>query len=192
MALSALRPEEEGGLFWAAVSGGGGGARCSCLHNEGHCCCGAWHALPVPGVTALRRCALRKCPPTSYVSQESGPIYRLAAGPQNFVIISEPEAAQHVLKKYGTLYAKGLVRELSVFLFGVGFAVAEDEEWKVRRRAVQPGLHKRYISTMVDKVVCPCVVTTHGTAWYGSLALPLPLALALPVSPYHTTAWHTM
>ena len=55
---------------------------------------------------------------------------RLAAGPRNFVIIGEPEAAKHVLKAYGK-YSKGLVAEVAEFLFGSGFAIAEGELWSV-------------------------------------------------------------
>ena len=60
-----------------------------------------------------------------------GPIYRLAAGPRNFVIVSDPAIAKHVLKNYGTKYAKGLVAEVSEFLFGSGFAIAEGSLWTV-------------------------------------------------------------
>jgi hypothetical protein len=64
--------------------------------------------------------------------KESGPIYRLAAGPRNFVIVSDPAMAKHVLRAYGTTYAKGLVAEVAVFLFGSGFAIAEGQLWTVR------------------------------------------------------------
>ena len=59
-----------------------------------------------------------------------GPIYRLAAGPRNFVVVSDPAIAKHVLRNYGK-YAKGLVSEVSEFLFGSGFAIAEGELWTV-------------------------------------------------------------
>lgn len=59
-----------------------------------------------------------------------GPIYRLAAGPRNFVIVSDPAIAKHVLKNYGK-YGKGLVAEVSEFLFGSGFAIAEGSLWTV-------------------------------------------------------------
>lgn len=59
-----------------------------------------------------------------------GPIYRLAAGPRNFVVVSDPAIAKHVLRNYGT-YAKGLVSEVSEFLFGSGFAIAEGPLWTV-------------------------------------------------------------
>lgn len=87
---------------------------------------------------------------------ENGPVYRLAAGPRNFVIVGDPAVAKHVLKGYGTKYSKGLVAEVSEFLFGSGFAIAEDQLWTARRRAVVPSLHKKYLSTMVDRVFCRC------------------------------------
>lgn len=62
---------------------------------------------------------------------EYGPIYRLAAGPRNFVVVSDPAIAKHVLRNYGK-YAKGLVSEVSEFLFGSGFAIAEGPLWTVR------------------------------------------------------------
>ncbi|KAK1400215.1 Carotene epsilon-monooxygenase [Heracleum sosnowskyi] len=84
-----------------------------------------------------------------------GPIYRLAAGPRDFVVVSDPAIAKHVLRNYGR-YAKGLVAEVSEFLFGSGFAIAEGPLWTARRRAVVPSLHKKYLSVMVDRVFCKC------------------------------------
>ncbi|XP_022746498.1 carotene epsilon-monooxygenase, chloroplastic [Durio zibethinus] len=86
---------------------------------------------------------------------EYGRIYRLAAGPRNFVVVSDPAIAKHVLRNYGK-YAKGLVSEVSEFLFGSGFAIADGSLWTVRRRAVVPSLHKKYLSVMVDRVFCKC------------------------------------
>lgn len=84
-----------------------------------------------------------------------GPIYRLASGPRNFVVVSDPAIAKHVLRNYGK-YAKGLVAEVSEFLFGSGFAIAEGPLWTARRRAVVPSLHKKYLSVIVDRVFCKC------------------------------------
>ncbi|XP_050380386.1 carotene epsilon-monooxygenase, chloroplastic [Argentina anserina] len=86
---------------------------------------------------------------------EYGPIYRLAAGPRDFVVVSDPAIAKHVLRNYGK-YAKGLVAEVSEFLFGSGFAIAEGPLWTARRRAVVPSLHKKYLSVIVDRVFCKC------------------------------------
>lgn len=60
-----------------------------------------------------------------------------------------------MLRNYGK-YAKGLVAEVSEFLFGSGFAIAEGPLWTARRRAVVPSLHKRYLSVIVDRVFCRC------------------------------------
>ncbi|KAI8559912.1 hypothetical protein RHMOL_Rhmol04G0212800 [Rhododendron molle] len=87
--------------------------------------------------------------------KEYGPIYRLAAGPRNFVVVSDPAIAKHVLRNYGK-YSKGLVSEVSEFLFGSGLAIAEGQLWTVRRRAVVPSLHKTYLSVIVDRVFCKC------------------------------------
>ncbi|XP_028789984.1 carotene epsilon-monooxygenase, chloroplastic [Neltuma alba] len=99
---------------------------------------------------------------------EYGPIYRLAAGPRNFVVVSDPAVAKHVLKNYGT-YAKGLVSEVSEFLFGSGFAIAEGALWTVRRRAVVPSLHKRYLSVIVDRVFCRCAERLVEKLQYDAL-----------------------
>ncbi|GJN20042.1 hypothetical protein PR202_gb07365 [Eleusine coracana subsp. coracana] len=88
--------------------------------------------------------------------REEGPVYRLAAGPRDFVIVSDPAVAKHVLRGYGSRYEKGLVAEVSEFLFGSGFAIAEGALWTVRRRAVVPSLHKRFLSVMVERVFCKC------------------------------------
>lgn len=91
--------------------------------------------------------------PLFNLMKKYGPIYRLAAGPRNFVVVSDPAIAKHILRNYGK-YAKGLVSEVSEFLFGSGFAIAEGPLWTVRRRAVVPSLHKKYLSVIVDKVFC--------------------------------------
>eukprot|EP00898_Chlorokybus_atmophyticus_P006554 jgi/Chlat1/68/Chrsp1S03031 len=88
----------------------------------------------------------------------SGPVYRLAAGPQDFVVVGDPAVAKHVLRTTGAKYEKGLVAEVSKFLFGDGFAIAEGPLWTARRRAVVPSLHKRYLSTMVDRVFSACAL----------------------------------
>jgi carotene epsilon-monooxygenase len=72
-----------------------------------------------------------------------GSAYLLPTGPvTSFLVLSDPASAKHVLNAYST-YEKGLVREISQFLFGKGFVVADGEPWKVRRRAVSPSLHKK-------------------------------------------------
>ncbi len=45
--------------------------------------------------------------------------------------------------------------QVSKFLFGEGFAVAGGEQWRSRRRAVNPSLHRAYLETMIDRVFGP-------------------------------------
>lgn len=73
---------------------------------------------------------------------ESGPVYLLPTGPvSSFLVISDPAAAKHVLR--GTdnptknIYEKGLVAEVSKFLFGEGFAISGG--WVVGRGAGTAG-----------------------------------------------------
>lgn len=88
--------------------------------------------------------------------EESGPCYLLPTGPvTNFLVLSDPDMAKHVLRDY-TNYQKGLVSEISNFLFGDGFATAEGDLWKARRKAVGPSLHKQYLETMVDRNFSEC------------------------------------
>lgn len=79
--------------------------------------------------------------------QESGPVYLLPTGPvSSFLVISDPAAAKHVLRSTDNpqrnIYEKGLVAEVAKFLFGEGFAIAGGEQWRARRRAVAPSLHR--------------------------------------------------
>ncbi|EFJ43400.1 hypothetical protein VOLCADRAFT_83281 [Volvox carteri f. nagariensis] len=92
--------------------------------------------------------------------QESGPVYLLPTGPvSSFLVISDPAAAKHVLRatdnSQRNIYNKGLVAEVSQFLFGKGFAVAGGDDWKVRRRAVGPSLHRAYLEAMLVRVFGP-------------------------------------
>lgn len=92
---------------------------------------------------------------------ETGPVYLLPTGPiSSFLVVSDPEAAKHVLRSSDNpqrpIYNKGLVAEVSQFLFGEGFAVAGGEQWRVRRRAVSPALHRQYLEAMIERVFAPC------------------------------------
>lgn len=91
---------------------------------------------------------------------ETGPVYLLPTGPiSSFLVVSDPQAAKHVLRSSDNpknpIYNKGLVAEVSKFLFGEGFAVAGGEQWRIRRRAVSPSLHRQYLEAMIDKVFGP-------------------------------------
>ena len=59
--------------------------------------------------------------------------------------------------------------QVSEFLFGDGFAISGGDDWRVRRRAVGPSLHKGYLEAMVSRVFGPSA--QHLAA---KLEVPLP------------------
>ena len=90
------------------------------------------------------------------LANENGRVFLLPTGmSSSFLVVSDPSAAKEILRGY-PLFEKGLVREVSEFLFGDGFAVAEREKWKMRRKVMLPSLHKAYLKAMVERVFAPC------------------------------------
>ena len=88
---------------------------------------------------------------------QSGPVYLLPTGPvTSYVVISDPDCIKQVLFNYGSKYIKGTIAEAGEFLFGLGVALQENEAWKIRRKAVAPSLHRRYVEAMVDRCFGPC------------------------------------
>ena len=79
-----------------------------------------------------------------------GKIFRLEFGPKSFVVISDSQLAKQVLLTNASKYSKGLLAEILDFVMGQGLIPADGEVWRVRRRAVLPALHKKYIAAMVD------------------------------------------
>ncbi|PSC75082.1 cytochrome P450 superfamily [Micractinium conductrix] len=79
-----------------------------------------------------------------------GKIFKLSFGPKQFVIVSDPEMAKQILLHNASNYSKGLLSEILDFVMGQGLIPADGEVWKVRRRAVVPALHKKYLAAMVN------------------------------------------
>eukprot|EP00747_Dinoflagellata_sp_TGD_P091089 gnl/TRDRNA2_/TRDRNA2_164938_c1_seq1.p1 gnl/TRDRNA2_/TRDRNA2_164938_c1~~gnl/TRDRNA2_/TRDRNA2_164938_c1_seq1.p1 ORF type:complete len:711 (+),score=126.19 gnl/TRDRNA2_/TRDRNA2_164938_c1_seq1:37-2169(+) len=90
---------------------------------------------------------------------ENGPVYLLPTGPaSSYAVLSDPAAIKHVLRGYGTRNNKGMIAEVGGGEngpFGDGFALLEGDAWRLRRKAVQPGIHKEYIKRMVETVMVP-------------------------------------
>ena len=89
--------------------------------------------------------------------RESGSVYLLPTGPiTSYVVVSDPACIKQVLFNYGSKYIKGTIAEAGEFLFGLGVALQELEPWKIRRKAVAPSLHRKYVEAMVDRCFGPC------------------------------------
>lgn len=81
---------------------------------------------------------------------EYGPIFNLAFGPKAFLVISDPVMARHILRTANTdEYCKGMLAEILEPIMGKGLIPADPATWKVRRRAIVPGFHKRWLNRMV-------------------------------------------
>lgn len=78
-----------------------------------------------------------------------GGIFRLTFGPKSFLIISDPAIAKRLLKDNSKAYSKGILAEVLDFVMGKGLIPADEEVWRVRRRAIVPALHRKYVSEMV-------------------------------------------
>ncbi|XP_050221885.1 protein LUTEIN DEFICIENT 5, chloroplastic [Mercurialis annua] len=79
-----------------------------------------------------------------------GGIFRLTFGPKSFLIVSDPAIAKHILKDNSKAYSKGILAEILDFVMGKGLIPADGEIWRVRRRAIVPALHQRYVAAMIN------------------------------------------
>ncbi|KAJ6757700.1 CYTOCHROME P450 FAMILY 4 [Salix koriyanagi] len=79
-----------------------------------------------------------------------GGIFRLTFGPKSFLIVSDPSIAKHILKDNPKAYSKGILAEILEFVMGKGLIPADGELWRVRRRAIVPSLHQKYVSAMIS------------------------------------------
>jgi cytochrome P450 len=80
-----------------------------------------------------------------------GPIFNLAFGPKAFLVVSDPVMARHVLREVpAEQYCKGMLAEILEPIMGKGLIPADPATWRVRRRAIVPGFHRRWLQRMID------------------------------------------
>ena len=76
-------------------------------------------------------------------------VFRLSFGPKSFVVVSDPNYTKDILLTNAKSYSKGLLAEILDFVMGQGLIPADGEHWRIRRRAILPSLHKRYVAAML-------------------------------------------
>ena len=82
--------------------------------------------------------------------QDYGPIFNLSFGPKSFLVVSDPVMARKILRESTPeQYCKGMLAEILEPIMGKGLIPADPTTWKVRRRAIVPGFHKRWLHRMV-------------------------------------------
>mmetsp|Transcript_31537 Transcript_31537/g.46791 ORF Transcript_31537/g.46791 Transcript_31537/m.46791 type:complete len:758 (-) Transcript_31537:144-2417(-) len=80
-----------------------------------------------------------------------GPIFNLSFGPKSFLVISDPVMSRHVLRESSPDdYCKGMLAEILEPIMGKGLIPADPATWRVRRRAIVPGFHKKWLQRMVN------------------------------------------
>jgi len=89
--------------------------------------------------------------------QDYGPIFNLSFGPKSFLVVNDPVMARHILRESSPeQYCKGMLAEILEPIMGQGLIPAEPATWKVRRRAVAPSFHKRWLNRMIVDVFMIC------------------------------------
>ncbi|XP_057515402.1 protein LUTEIN DEFICIENT 5, chloroplastic [Amaranthus tricolor] len=78
-----------------------------------------------------------------------GGVFRLKFGPKAFLIVSDPKVVKHILKDNSKAYSKGILAEILDFVMGKGLIPADGEIWRVRRRAIVPALHQKFVTAMI-------------------------------------------
>lgn len=79
-----------------------------------------------------------------------GPIYQLNFGPKLFAIVQDPPAIRSILRENPILYDKGVLAEVLDEIMGKGLIPADYQTWKLRRRAIAPAFHAKWLSFMTS------------------------------------------
>ena len=83
--------------------------------------------------------------------EDYGPIFNLSFGPKSFLVVSDPVMARHVLRESSPdQYCKGMLAEILEPIMGKGLIPADPATWRVRRRAIVPGFHKKWLNRMIS------------------------------------------
>lgn len=80
-----------------------------------------------------------------------GDIFKLCFGPKSFMVVSDPQMVKHILKDNVFNYDKGVLGEVLEDVMGKGLIPADFETWKVRRRAIVPGFHSKWLNFQVSE-----------------------------------------
>jgi hypothetical protein len=95
--------------------------------------------------------------------EEYGPIFNLAFGPRAFLVISDPVMARRILREAPPeAYCKGMLAEILEPIMGKGLIPADPATWRVRRRAVVPGFHQKWLRRMIDMFGDRATVLVQG------------------------------
>jgi cytochrome P450 len=79
-----------------------------------------------------------------------GSTVRLPLGPYLTHLNLHPDGIRHVLQENNSNYVRGAMYERFKIFFGLGLLTTDGEEWRTRRRRVNPLFHRSAIDGMAD------------------------------------------
>jgi cytochrome P450 len=82
-----------------------------------------------------------------------GPIFQSRAYGARIYVTSEPQFAEHVLRRNWQNYRKGRAIKRIRLLLGNGLMVSEGDLWKRQRRMIQPAFHEKAITRLTDLII---------------------------------------
>mmetsp|Transcript_97329 Transcript_97329/g.251635 ORF Transcript_97329/g.251635 Transcript_97329/m.251635 type:complete len:865 (+) Transcript_97329:117-2711(+) len=83
---------------------------------------------------------------------ESSGIFKIVIGPRSVVVVSDPVIVKHVLQGSQQNFTKGILSEVLEPIMGKGLIPADPETWKVRRKAIVPGFHKKWLKKTTELI----------------------------------------
>jgi len=81
-----------------------------------------------------------------------GDIYKASIDGFSVYVISNPEYAEHVLRRNWQNYRKGWAIKRVSFLLGNGLMVSEGDFWQSQRRMIQPAFHRNAIGALIKVI----------------------------------------
>lgn len=93
------------------------------------------------------------------VWREHGDYFQVRIGVVTLYFVVDPHGAQHILKDARTNYVKGSAYDSFRKLTGDGVLTANGEEWRIKRRRVQPAFHTGAVTALVDTMAELCEET---------------------------------
>lgn len=82
--------------------------------------------------------------------KQFGKIYKASIYDTDVYVVSDPESADHVLRKNWQNYKKGMAIKRIGLLLGNGLMVSEGQFWKRQRQIIQPVFHQQAIDGLAD------------------------------------------
>jgi len=79
-------------------------------------------------------------------------LYKIVIGPRSVVVTSDPVVMKHILTGSQDNYTKGILSEVLEPIMGKGLIPADPVTWRTRRKAIVPGMHKKFLISTSEQI----------------------------------------